>query len=401
MIRRNVTDHRLQALTDTPVVLINGARQTGKSTLVQSSELTERSRQYLTFDDPGILAAAKRDPNGFVAGLNAQVTLDEIQHVPELFSVIKAAIDRKRQPGRFLLTGSANVTLLPKLSESLAGRMEVLTLWPFSQGEIRGVTESFVDTLFSGKELLACIVDGGYPPAVARKSAARRDAWFQSYVTTVLQRDIRDLANIADSTAVPRLLSVVAARAGGLLNFADLSRTLALPQTTLKRYFALLEATFLVQMVRPWSSNLGQRVIQTPKVYLNDTGSLAHLLGLTWDRLETDAGLAGGVLENFVLLELLKQSSWSDDPPQVFYWRTAAGQEVDFVLENRAGRLAGVEVKASATLGANDVRGLQALARAVGKRWARGVVLYTGTALIPFAENLHGLPLPLLWSARL
>src|SRR5271157_2691208 len=149
MIRRNVTDHRLQALTDTPVVLINGARQTGKSTLVQSSELTERSRQYLTFDDPGILAAAKRDPNGFVAGLNATVTLDEIQHVPELFSVIKAAIDRNRQPGRFLLTGSANVMLLPKLSESLAGRMEALTLWPFSQGEIRGVREGFVDALFS------------------------------------------------------------------------------------------------------------------------------------------------------------------------------------------------------------------------------------------------------------
>jgi predicted AAA+ superfamily ATPase len=154
-------------------------------------------------------------------------------------------------------------------------------------------------------------------------------------------------------------------------------------------------------MLRPWSGNFGQRVIQTPKVYLNDTGLLAHLLGLTQERLETDAGLAGGVLENFVLMELLKQSSWSEDPPQLFYWRTAAGQEVDFVVENSAGRLAGVEVKASATLGANDVRGLQALAQAVGKRWARGVVLYTGTALIPFAENLHGLPLPLLWSARL
>jgi predicted AAA+ superfamily ATPase len=413
MLRRHITARVLQALADTPMALVNGARQTGKSTLVQSPELTGQGRQYLTFDDPGVLAAAHHDPNGFIAGLNTPVTLDEVQRVPELFPAIKIAIDQKRDAGRFLLTGSANVMLLPKLSESLAGRMEVLTLWPFSQGELEGVSEEFIDALFAQRTLWPVrksekrrepwerALVGGYPPAIARDAEARRKAWFQSYLMTILQRDIRDLANIADLAAVPRLLSVVAARAGGLLNFADLSRSLTLPQTTLKRYFALLEATFLVQMLRPWSSNLGQRVIQTPKVYLNDTGLLAHLLGLTRERLETDAGLAGGVLENFVLMELRKQSTWSEDLPQLFYWRTAAGQEVDFVLENSAGRLAGVEVKASATLGENDVRGLRALAHAVGKRWTRGVVLYTGAALIPFAENLHGLPLPLLWSARL
>jgi predicted AAA+ superfamily ATPase len=413
MLHRHLAGPLLEALADTPAVLVNGARQTGKSTLVQSAEVAGQERQYLTFDDPGILAAAKRDPNGFVAGLNSLVTLDEIQHVPELFSVIKAAIDRNRQPGRFLLTGSANVMLLPKLSESLAGRMEVLTLWPFSQGEIRGVQENFVDTLFSGKsvgwsgkspaksweELLACIVNGGYPPAVARKSAARRDAWFQSYVTTVLQRDIRDLANIADSTAVPRLLSVVAARAGGLLNFADLSRTMALPQTTLKRYFALLEATFFVQLLRPWARNLGQRAIQTPKVYLNDTGLLTHLLGVTVDRLKGEGNVAGSVLENFVLMELRKQCAWSATRPELFYWRTVSGREVDVVLEDRTGKVVGVEVKAAATLGSNDVGGLQALASAVGKNWVRGVVLYTGAETIPFSANLHGIPIRRLWSA--
>ena len=413
MLHRHLTGPLLEALADTPAVLVNGARQTGKSTLVQSAEVAGQERQYLTFDDPGILAAARRDPNGFVAGLSARVTLDEIQHVPELFSVIKAAIDRNRQTGRFLLTGSANVMLLPKLSESLAGRMEVLTLWPFSQGEIRGVKENFVDTLFSGKsvgwsgkspamsweELLACIVDGGYPPAVARKSAARRDAWFQSYVTTVLQRDIRDLANIADTTAVPRLLSVVAARAGGLLNFADLSRTMALPQTTLKRYFALLEATFLVQLLRPWARNLGQRAIQTPKVYLNDTGLLAHLLGATEDRLKGEGNVAGSVLENFVLMELRKQCAWSATLPELFYWRTVSGREVDVVLEDRTGKVVGVEVKAAATLGSNDVSGLQALASAVGKNWVRGVVLYAGAEIIPFSANLHGVPINRLLSA--
>jgi predicted AAA+ superfamily ATPase len=414
MLGRHLVLPLLEALSDTPAVLINGPRQTGKSTLVQSAEVNEgSSRQYFTFDDPGILAAAQNDPNGFIAGLNLPVTLDEVQHVPQLFPVIKAAIDRRRRPGQFLLTGSANVMLLPRLSESLAGRMEVLTLWPFSQGELHDVQENFVDTLFSrdrpgwpGKlaplpweELLKIIVAGGYPPAVARPRAARRDAWFQSYIMTMLQRDIRDMASIADTTAIPRLLSVVAARAGSLLNFADLSRTMAMPQTTLKRYFALLEGTFLVQLLRPWARNLGKRVIQTPKVYLNDSGLLAHTLGATVERLAVERNLAGAVLENFVLMELRKQAAWNATQPELFYWRTASGQEVDIVLEDRTGLVAGVEVKAAATLGVNDIRGLQALAQAVGKKWVRGVVLYTGTEVIPFATNLHGVPLRRLWSA--
>jgi predicted AAA+ superfamily ATPase len=412
MIHRNITDQVREALTDTPAVLVNGARQTGKSTLVQSEELGEQDRQYLTFDDPGVLAAAKGDPNGFVAGLRPRVTLDEIQHVPELFPVIKAAIDRKRLTGRFLLTGSANVMLLPKLSESLAGRMEIVTVWPFSRGEINGTRETFVDTLFSkhsvvwsGKstvvtrqELLEIVLAGGYPLAMARHNVSRRNAWFQSYVMTMLQRDIRDLANISDLTAVPRLLSVVAARVGGLLNFADLSRTMGLPQTTLKRYFALLESTFLVQLLRPWSRNLGQRVIQTPKVYVNDTGLLSYLLGITVDRIKTEGTLAGTALENFVLMELRKQASWSKTRPEIFYWRTASGQEVDVVLEDRAGRLAGVEVKAAATLSGNDVRGLQALASTADKKWVRGIVLYTGSEVIPFANNIHGVPINHLWA---
>jgi predicted AAA+ superfamily ATPase len=302
--------------------------------------------------------------------------------------------------------------LLPKISESLAGRLEVLTLWPFSQGEMRGVKENLVDTLFSRStvhwadrsaslswdEALDTLATGGYPPAVARSSVARRDAWFQSYIMTILQRDIRDMANIADSTAIPRLLSVVAARAGGLLNFADLSRTMALPQTTLKRYFALLEGTFLVQLLRPWARNLGKRVIQTPKIYLNDSGLLAHTLGATVDRMKVEGNLAGAVLENFVFMELRKQCAWSATRPEIFYWRTASGQEVDLVLEDRSGKVAGIEVKASATLGSSDVRGLRALADEVGKNWVRGVVLYAGKEVIPFAANLHAVPLGRLWS---
>jgi predicted AAA+ superfamily ATPase len=216
---------------------------------------------------------------------------------------------------------------------------------------------------------------------------------------TILQRDIRDLANIADLTAVPQLLSLVAGGASGLLNFADLSRSLSLPQTTLKRYFALLEAIFLVQLLRPWSVNIGQRVIRTPKVYTNDTGLLSHLIGLSLERLEFDAGLAGATLENFVVMELRKQSSWSETKPQLYYWRTASGQEVDIVLEDSAGHLVGIEVKASATLQREDIRGLQVLADGARKRWVRGVVLYAGTEIIPFTSNLHGLPVSNLWAA--
>ena len=258
LIRRHITDHLLQALADTPVALVNGARQTGKSTLVQSAELSEQGRQYLTFDDPGVLGAAKLDPNGFIAGLTTPVTLDEVQHLPELFPAIKVAVDRRREAGRFLLTGSADVMLLPKLSESLAGRIEVMTLWPFSQGEVVGVRDGLIDALFSKQpvwtagtrseirrdELFEIILAGGYPPIATRQTGhVRKESWFQSYLMTILQRDVRDLANIADLTTVPRLLAVVASRTGNLLNFADLSRNLGLPQTTLKRYFALLEMT--------------------------------------------------------------------------------------------------------------------------------------------------------------
>jgi uncharacterized protein len=410
LIYRNITANLLEGLSDTPVVMVTGARQSGKSTLVQSKAL--EGRQYLTFDDVGVLAAAKADPIGFLTGLGPKVTLDEIQHVPELFQSIKLAVDRDRQPGRFLLTGSANVMVLPNLSESLAGRMELLTLWPFSLGEIQGNRETFIDNLFSREPIwptlkkgasskrsavIELMLAGGYPSALARQSKGRRRAWFESYLTTILQRDVRDLSNIDDLSAVPRLLSVVASRAGGLLNYADLSRTLGLPQTTLKRYFALLGMTFLVQLLRPWSGNLGQRSIRTPKVYLNDTGLLAHLLALSPERLETDPSLAGGLAENFVMMELVKQSGWSEATPKIFFWRTASGREVDIVLEDNAGRIVGLEVKAAATLNANDTAGLRALAAEVGKKWIRGVVLYTGLQVIPFANNLHGVPLQALW----
>src|SRR5574340_996593 len=289
MYRRNITGILLEALSDSPVVLVNGARQVGKSTLVRSLGESDHPARYLTLDDATVFSAANADPAGFLAGLPGAVVLDEIQRAPGLFLAIKAQVDQKRQAGRFLLTGSANVLLLPALSESLAGRMEIVTLWPLSQGELDNAQERFVDTLFAetpsfscdgGEDrdnLIAKVLRGGYPEVVARPAADRRNAWFGSYVTAILQRDVRDLAHIEGLTDLPRLLSLLAARLGSLLNLAEISRSIAMPQTTLKRYMTLLQATFLVQPLPAWSGNLGKRLVKAPKLFLNDTGLAAYL----------------------------------------------------------------------------------------------------------------------------
>ncbi|MBM4319480.1 MAG: ATP-binding protein, partial [Deltaproteobacteria bacterium] len=324
MIRRNITRTLLAALADTPVVLLHGARQTGKTTLVRALAEGDHPARYMTLDHPIVLAAARSDPQGFVDGLSGAVVIDEVQRAPDLALAIKAAVDRDRSPGRFLLTGSANALHVPRLADSLAGRMEIQTLWPFSAGELAGRQEGFVDRLFSpapavldapsateGPPLLERLVAGGYPEAIGRPDADRRWAWFAAYVDTILQRDVRDLANVEGLTLMPRLLALLASRSGALLNYSDLARGMRLPQTTLKRYLALLEATFLVHTVPPWSSNLGQRLVKSPRVYLSDTGLLLYLLRTDRTRLATDPTLLGHVLETFVVGELRRQATWS------------------------------------------------------------------------------------------
>lgn len=408
MIQRNITPNLLDALADTPVVLINGARQTGKSTLVQSIAGASHPARYITLDTASVLAAARNDAAGFLAGIEEAVVIDEVQKAPELFPAIKADVDRNRKPGKYLLTGSANVLLVPHLSESLAGRMEILSLWPFSQGELSGRRETFVDVLYENKmpfrdvqpesliSLQSRIIKGGYPETQYRVKEDRRQAWFESYMTTILQRDIRDLANIDGLNSLPRLLAIIAARSPALLNFAELSRTLAIPQSTLKRYMILLEATFLIQQLPSWSGNFTKRLVKTAKIVMSDTGLMVHLLGLNQKRLETGS-MIGPLLENFVIMELKKQITWSTVKPKMFHFRTQTGQEVDIVLEDRSGNLVGIEVKASATIHAHDFKGLSALAETENNRFRRGIVLYTGTEIIPFGESLTALPVQLLW----
>ena len=409
---RHATGALLDALRDTPVVYLQGARQSGKSTLVRAVAGRQHPAPYLTLDTAAVLAAAVNDPEGFIAGLKRPVVIDEAQRAPALALAIKAAVDADRRPGQFLLTGSASVMSLPALSESLAGRMELHTLWPFSQGELLGVRETFVDRVFAAKlvtpdtapdpeeSLIDRICTGGYPEIQARRSAARRQAWFDSYVDAILQRDVRDLANIERLSEIPRLLALLASRAGQLLNVADLARTLAIPQTTLKRYLALMEMTFLVRLLPAWFSNVGKRLAKAPKLLLADTGLLTHLIEADANRLRRDRTLLGHVLENFVAMEVIKQLGWSERRCRLFHFRTESGAEVDLVLEDRAGRLVGVEVKCTASVRKQDFRGLETLATLSGDRFVRGVVLCTGTAVVPFGRNLYALPVSELWASH-
>ncbi len=393
-----------EALTDTPVVLLHGARQVGKTTLARSFE----NREYFTLDNATTLAAARTDPTGFIQGLPAQTIIDEIQLAPELLPAIKERVDNNRQPGAFLLTGSANVLLLPKASESLAGRMDIQALHPFTQTEIAGSNTQLIDRVFqnqpvthngaiSKSDLVQRILEGGYPEPRTR-TPKRRKAWFDAYLTTILTRDVRDLANIEGLVQLPRLLGLLAARSANLLNMSDLANNANIAYTTLQRYMALLEATFLVQLVQPWSGNFSSRLVKSPKVYLIDTALIAALLGVNETQLEHNPNVYGALLENFAVNELHRLASWSDAQPKAFHFRTHQHQEVDVVLERANGQLLGFEIKASATVTPADFKGLKALQAATPDRFVHGVVLYSGGSVIPFGDGLSAVPLTALWA---
>jgi predicted AAA+ superfamily ATPase len=397
------------ALRDTPVTMLIGPRQSGKSTLAEALVGELDDARYLTLDRGLTMSAARDDPAGFVAGGARTLVIDEVQRAPELLLEIKARVDRDRRPGSFVLTGSADVLTLPRVSETLAGRMEVLRLWPLSQGEIEGRREAFLDALLSGEpealsvsddpsrkdDLLERIAAGGFPEAVAR-AGARRQRWFDSYLDTMLQREVREIANVAGLTDLPRLMLVLAARATGLLNYAGISRDLGMPQTTLKRYVALLDTAFLIQSIPAWYRNIGKRLVKSPKLVLTDAGLLAHLLG-GGEALERSFGAA---LENFVLMELVKQAGVHDARPAIHHYRSAEGLEVDAVVEPRGGPVCAVEVKAAATLVPRDLRGLHSLADSLGDEFGAGVILHTGGETVRMAPKIWALPLSALWSPQ-
>jgi hypothetical protein len=397
-----------ESLADTPVVLIHGPRQCGKTTLAQRLG-AKAGYAYKSFDDAVTLAAARSDPIGFVADLPAKCILDEVQRAPGIFSSLKIAVDANRAPGRFLLTGSANVLLVPALSDSLAGRMGIQRLYPLAQSEMAGHPPHFLDTLFGGRfsarkrprlgrELAGRIADGGYPAALGRGTARRRAAWYRDYVETMVQRDVRDLARIASLDTLPRLLKLAAGQTARLINISDLGAPLQLSRPTIRDYVTLLEGVFLLEEVPPWHSNRLSRLIKTPKLHVGDTGIASAVLNRDAAALWEDRALLGQMLETFVYQELRRQASWQEDEFRFHHFRDRDGFEVDLVLERPGGELAGVEVKAGATVTAADFRGLQKLKDGTGKHFRAGIVLYDGEVAASFGEGLYAVPLSELWT---
>lgn len=406
---RFVADRLVEALEDSPAVLIHGPRQSGKTTLAQRIG-AGAGYVYLSFDEEALRAAAATDPVGFVADLPPRVILDEVQHVPHLFAALKSAIDRDRRSGRFILTGSTNVLLLPKLGDSLAGRMAIVRLHPLAQCELAGTRPAFLDALFGegfrirsyqrlGKDLIERIVAGGYPAALALPAGRRRARWHEAYIETIVQRDVRELAHIASLDTLPRLLAAAAAQTARLVNVSDLAAPFQVSRPTIRDYLTLLARIFLLEELPPWHANRLSRLVKTPKLHIGDTGVACALLGADAKALGADRALLGQLLETFVFQELRRQASWHDDPLAFHHFRDRDGYEVDIVVERGARAVAGVEVKAAATVTAADFRGLRRLKVAAGRRFTCGVVLYDGTTSVRFEDGLFAVPIRALWEA--
>ncbi|MBX6330149.1 MAG: ATP-binding protein [Pseudolabrys sp.] len=405
MYKRLMERRVREALADTPVALVIGPRRAGKTTLVRA--MGERGRDYLTLDDQTVLGAARVDPSGFIRGLDRAI-IDEIQRVPELLLAIKKSVDENYRPGRFLLTGSANVLTLPRIADSLAGRMETIRLLPLAQAEIFGRKPSFLESLYAGNlqrpkdliigdELIRVVLAGGYPEAVSRTSERRRQDWIRSYLTSILTRDLRDIAEIEKLTDLPKFVRLLAEHSGQLVNYSAFGGGIDVTYKTSQRYVGLLEQVFLVATLQPWYTNAIKRVIKTPKLHFLDSGILAASRGLSLARVKADRSAFGALLESFVFAEIMKLMACSDIRLAPFHFRDQDGHEVDIVLERDDGTIAGIEVRASATVTAGDLSGLKKLVEAAKDRFAFGVVLYDGDTIVPFGERLAAVPISCLW----
>lgn len=416
LFKRHIKVRLDAALDDTPVVIVVGPRQAGKSTLA-SLVANERGARYVTLDDDGPREAANEDPTGFVEGATLPLCVDEFQKVPALLPAIKARVDRaraggKRPAGMFMLTGSANVWATLRISESLVGRAERVPLWPLSQGELLGRRETFIDDLFAGRvaqvanapvgrsAISETLTTGGYPEALARREPRRRGRWFEEYVAMTLERDVRDLTrNAQQLDELPTLLRLAAARISGLLSPTGIARDAGMSRPTVQRYLALLEQLFLLIRARAWSRNIGQRLIKAPKVWIPDTGLACHLLDYGQTRFEEDeTALAGALFENFVAMELVKQAAWAQANIRIHHLRTAGGREVDILIERGDGSVCGIEVKLGATARSRDFGALRHLQSKLGKRFKVGAVVHTGSETLRFGPGLWALPVSALWT---
>ena len=399
--------HRIhEALADTRVVFLCGPRQSGKTTLAQ--QIAGDDIPFFTLDDSAVLKSASADPVGFVRRLDRAV-IDEVHRAPDLILAIKMAVDADPRPGRFLLTGSANLLALPHLADSLAGRMGIIRLLPLAQAELHASQSPFLEQVFAGEapdstrpvvgdDFVKIILAGGYPEALARSGSRRRQNWHLDYVEAIVQHDVRDIARVEQLSAMPRLLRVLAEHSGQLVNYSGFGAVLGMNHVTTRRYVDVFENLFMVRTLQPWYTNTLKRLTKSPKLHFLDSGLLATLKDLSLDRLNRERALFGPLLESFVFGELLKLASWSDDRYAFSHFRDKDRNEVDLVIEDRRGRVVGIEVKASATVSKGDFSGLHHLAAACGDRFVLGLVLYDHDRTVPFGDRMAAAPLSTLWS---
>ena len=398
-----------EALLDTRIVFVTGARQVGKSTLTRDIAASQGMASVLTLDDLATREAALADPTGFVAGLARPAMIDEVQRAPELLLAIKQDVDdHPEAAGRYLLTGSANVVTVRSVRDALTGRMEIVRLWPLSQTEIQESAHNFVDALFAGRPpeisgapvgreaFVPVVAAGGYPEARLR-SGRRRERWFSAYLETTLERDLRELSAARKLDEAPRLLRYLAAQAADLLSYRKVAARLELNHETVREYVSLLETLSLVHLLPAWRPGIGAREVHAPKAHLVDAALLAHLLGADETRIAGDDQVTGRLLENFVVVEVLKHADWARTSASAYHYRQR-DDEVDLVLESRSGDVAAVEVKAAGSLRARDWRALAKLRDARGTRFKAGVVVYAGAQTVPLGDRIWAVPISGLWA---
>lgn len=397
----------LDALRDTGVVLILGARQVGKSTLARDVAGGVMKAQVLSLDDRTIREAADNDPAGFVAALTGPTVIDEVQRAPDLLLAIKDHVDIDQRPGRFLLTGSANILTAPKIYEALTGRTEIISLWPLSQAEIEGSEANFIDVLFAGSPrdvrgatvgrdaFVDRAVRGGYPEA-RRREGRRRVRWFESYLKTLIERDLREISEARKVREIPRLLRRVAAQAANLYSANGIATRIGLDNETVETYTALLETVFIVQRKRGWAPGIGSREVQKEKVYITDSGLLAYLLGADEQRVDEDDQVRGKVYENLVAMEIARHVDWAETAVEQYHYR-GKHDEIDVVLESFDGRIVAVECKAAATVRPGDYGAIAKLREARRGDFIAGVVLYTGADTVPLGDRVWAVPVSSLW----
>ncbi|MDR1165317.1 MAG: ATP-binding protein [Deltaproteobacteria bacterium] len=407
MYKRNIT-HKIElALSDTPIVFIRGPRRCGKTTLAKTF-CQDGTRSYYSLDTFLARSEAMDDPFAIINSFKTPMVIDEIQKAPDLIQAIKVDVDNDERPGQWLLTGSINPMLLPRVADLTLGRAETLDLRPLSQSELLGQKADFPTRLFgdtftataepwSRERLFEALCAGGFPAAIVR-SPSRRGAWIDSYLTQTVERDLRDVFNVQDLRGLGALLKLLGARTSTILNVAEICRGAALNANTLSRYMALLEMAFLVWTLPPWSDNLGKGLARAPKIHLTDSAFACHLNRTNVKNLLKDLTLAGRLLESFVASEIQRQASWSETKVWLSHFRSHKGDEVDLVLTNEENQVAGVEVKLSFNIGQRDFKGLSHLRDALGDRFARGVIFYGGHDLLCVGDRLYATPIGELFS---